>query len=208
MASITLTKAGRLQERIRAALRELRLVPHVAIGIFAPEPAARVEHEATTLRENLHVLTRLLAILAKMRAATGRANAESGIGDLLAEKAGLEEELALLIKLIPERGERPDAGDLDAYLGRRQRPSLRRHKGEIEAQVRAMRVRYEQAEPGETTIMVPLLDDTHAERLRERIVACRRRLEEIGDRLRELNGSIRVEVDDATLAYLREQEVI
>jgi len=44
--------------------------------------------------------------------------------------------------------------------------------------------------------------------LRERIVACRRRLEEIGDRLRELNNNVRIEIDDTSLIYLREQEVI
>jgi hypothetical protein len=207
MASFTLTKTARLQERIRAALRELPLLPHVVIGIFALEPLTMVEREAARLRENLDVLTRLLAILAKMRAATGRANAECGIGDLLAEKAGLEEELGLLTKLIPGVG-RADAGDLDGFLGTAQRRSPRRHAGEIEAQLNAMRARFEQAEPGETSVEAPLLDDADAERLRERIVGCRRRLEEIGDRLRELNGSIRVEIDDPTLTYLREQEVI
>jgi hypothetical protein len=208
MASMTLTKAGRLQERIRAALRELPLVPHVAIGIFALEPLTTVEHEAAKLRENLDFLTRILAILAKVRAATGRANAEHGISDLLAEKAGIEEELNLLIRLLPERSAHADPGDFDGILGTAQRPSLRRRAGEIEAQIRAMRARYEQAERSDTTIDAPLLNDADAERLRERIVACRRRLEEIGDRLRELNGSIRVEIDDATLTYLREQEVI
>jgi hypothetical protein len=208
MASLTLTKAGRLQERIRAALRELPIVPRIAIGIFASEPATAVEREATRLRGNLDVLTRLLAILVKLRASAGRANSECGIGDLLAEKAGLEEELSLLTKLIPELGRHADAGDLDGLLGRVQQPSLRRHAGEIEAQVTAMRARYEQAERSVTTVDAPLLDDTDAARVRERIVACRRRLEEIGDRLRELNGSVRVEVDDTALTYLREQDVI
>lgn len=208
MASLTLTKAGRLQERIRAALRELPLAPRIAIGIFALEPAAAVEREAANLRDSLDVLTRLLAILVSVRAAAGRANSACGIGDLLAEKAGIEEELSLLTKLIPELGRRADAGDLDEVLGTAQRPARRRHAGEIEAQITAMRARYEQAERGVTTVDAPLLDDSDAKRVRERIVACRRRLEEIGDRLRELNGSVRVEIDDAALAYLREQEVI
>ena len=39
-------------------------------------------------------------------------------------------------------------------------------------------------------------------------MACRRRLEEIGDRLRELNNNVRIEIDDTSLIYLREQEVI
>lgn len=208
MASLTLTKAGRLQERIRAALRELHLAPRIAVGIFALEPSAAVEREATKLRENLDVLTRLLAILVKVRAAAGRANTECGISDLLAEKAGIEEELSLLTKLIPELGPRAEAGDLDGFLDRAPRPLLRRHVGEIEAQVTAMRARYEQAERSVTTVDAPLLDDTDVKRVRERIVVCRRRLEEIGDRQRELNGSVRVEIDDAALTYLREQEVI
>ncbi|HUA76626.1 MAG TPA: hypothetical protein VMA86_03075 [Acetobacteraceae bacterium] len=177
------------------------------MSIFASEPSTTIEHEAARLRENLDVLTRLLAVLAKVRAATGRANAECGIGDLLAEKAGLQEGLGLLTNLIPRAG-RTDAGDLDGFLGRAQRPSLRRHAGEIETQISAMRARYGQAEGSDTTIEVPLLNDADAKRLRERIVACRRRLEEIGDRLRELNGSVRIEVDDATLVYLREQQII
>jgi hypothetical protein len=207
MASLTLVKAARLQERIRAALRELPLVPHVAIGVFAPEPAAEVEREAARLRQALDVLARLVAILAQLRAATGRANAAHGIGDLLAEKAGLDEEVSLLMKLIREAG-RAAAEDLYDFLGRAQRPSLRRHAGEIEAQTRAMRARYEQADRSQTTVEAPLLDDADADRLRERIVARRRRLDEIGDRLRELNSNVRVEVDDAALAYLREREVI
>jgi hypothetical protein len=36
-----------------------------------------------------------VTILAKVRAATGRANAERGIGDLLAEKAGFEQKMGL-----------------------------------------------------------------------------------------------------------------
>jgi len=206
MASITLTKAGRLQDRIRAALRELPLTSQVEIGIFAPDPAATVEREARRLRGNLEILARLLAILAKVRGATGRANVECGIGELLAEKAGIDEELKFLVKLIPERAGLADAGDLDGFLGTA--PSLHRQAGEIEAQIRAMRARYEQAERSATTVEAPLLDEADAERLRERIVACRRRREDIGDRLRELNGSIRVEIDDAALDYLRAQDVI
>jgi hypothetical protein len=205
MGSLTLTKASRVQERIRAAVRGLPLATHVTLGIFAPDPAAAVEREAAKLRQDLDVLARLLSILAQLRAATGRANAQCGIADLLAEKAALEEELSLLTKLRPGP---VDAGDFDADLVGGRRPFLRRHGGEIEAQISAMRVRYEHAERGQTTIEAPLLDDADAERLRERLLARRRRLEEIGDQLREINGRIRIEIDDDALVYLRERAVI
>jgi len=205
MASLTLTKASRLQERIRAAVRGLPLTTHVAVGIFAPEPAAAVEREAAKLRQDLDVLARLLSILAQLRAATGRANAQCGIADLLAEKAAIEEEVSLLTKLRPGP---VDTGDFDADLGGGRRPFPRRHGDEIEAQVSAMRARYEHAERSQTTFEAPLLDDADVERLRERVVARWRRLEEIGDQLRELNGRLRIEIDDDALVYLRERAVI
>jgi len=71
-----------------------------------------------------------------------------------------------------------------------------------------MRVRYEHAERSQTTFEAPLLDDAGVERLRERLLARRRRLEEIGDELREINGRVRIEIDDDALTYLRERTVI
>jgi hypothetical protein len=206
MASLTLTRASRLQERIRAAVRDLPLTAYATLSIFAPDPAVAVEREAARLREDVDVLARLLSILAQLRAATGRANAQHGVADLLAEKAAVDEEVSLLIKLIPGQ---VAPGDFDELVGgARQQRFLRRHPGEIEAQVSAMRARYEQTERSQTTIEAPLLDGAEAARLRERLVARRRRLEEIGDQLREMNGRVRIEIDDDALAYLREREVI
>jgi hypothetical protein len=194
MTSLTLTTAGRLQERLRAALRELPLGTHLVLNIFAQEPEAVVEREATRLRNDLDVLECLLSILASLRAAVGKANAQCGIGDLLAEKAAIEEEMKLLEDF--------------AGFGLEDRYSLVRHAGELEQQARALRARYEQAEEGETQIRAPLLDEADLERLNARRLARRRRLEEIGDRLRELNGNTLVEIDSGALAYLREKGVI
>jgi hypothetical protein len=205
MASLTLTKSSRLQERIRAAVRDLPLTTHVTLGIFAPEPAAAVEREATRLREDVDVLARLLSILAQLRAATGRANAQHGVVDLLAEKAAIDEEVGLLVKLIPGQ---VATENFDELLGGARHRFPRRHAGEIEAQVSAMRARYEHAERSQTTVEAPLLDGADAARLRERLVARRRRLEEIGDQLREINGRVRIEIDDDALAYLHEREVM
>jgi hypothetical protein len=205
MASLTLTKASRLQDLIRAAVRDLPLTTHVTLGIFAPEPATAVEREAARLREDVDVLARLLSILAQLRAATGRANAQHGVADLLAEKAAIGEELGLLIKLIPGQAA---TGDFDELLGGARQRFPHRHAGEIEALVSAMRARYEHAEGSQTTVEAPLLDGAEAARLRKRLVARRRRLEEIGDQLREINGRVGIEIDDDALAYLREREVM
>jgi hypothetical protein len=205
MASLTLTKSSRIQEQIRAAVRDLPLTTRATVGIFALEPAAAIEREAARLREDVDVLARLLSILAQLRAATGRANAQHGVADLLAEKAAIDEEVSLLKKLI--RGQAA-SGDFDELLGGARQRFPHRHAGEIEAQVSAMRARYEHAERSQTTFEAPLLDGAEAARLRERLVARQRRLEEIGDQLREINGRVRIEIDDDALAYLREREVI
>jgi hypothetical protein len=205
MADLALTKASRLQDRIRAAVRDLPLTTHVTLGIFAPEPAAAVEREAARLREDVDVLAHLLSILAQLRAATSRANAQHGVTDLLAEKAAIDEEVGLLIKLIPGQAA---TREFDELLGGARQRFPRRHAGEMEAHVSAMRARYEHTERSQTTFEAPLLDDAEAVRLREQLVARRRRLEEIGDQLREINGRVRIEIDDDALAYLREREVM
>jgi len=55
---------------------------------------------------------------------------------------------------------------------------------------------------------MPLLEEADTERVRARVVACRRRLEAVGDRLRELNSDAVVEIKDEALAYLRDRGVI
>ena len=102
--------------------------------------------------------------------------------------------MTLISKLIPQvSGSALE--ELDRLYRARQ-PLVRRYAGEVEQEVRAMRARYEHADGRETTIAAPLLDDAEAERLRSRLVACRRRLEEIGDSLRELNSTVVIEVND------------
>jgi hypothetical protein len=208
MATLTLAKANRLQDRIRAAVRSLPLKAFVTINIFAPEPEASVERAAARLREDVNALERLLAILASVRAATGRANTGCGINELLAERAAFAEEISLLSRLVPAQAALAGPADLRGAFDAANGPLLRGHPGEVADQVAAMRVRYEHAEGGETTLDASLLDDAEANRLSARIVARRRHLEEIGDQLRELNGSVLIELDDASLAYLRGQGVI
>jgi hypothetical protein len=204
MATLTLTKSSRLQERIRAAIPGLQLAPTATLGIFATDPDAAVEQAAGRLRADLDVLRRLLSILASLRAAIGRANAACGITQLLAERASVQEEMALVSKLIPEGS--PE--EFDGLYRAPRLPLVRRSAGEIEQEIRAMRARYEHADERKTTIAAPLLDDAEAERLRSRLVACRRRLEEIGDRLRELNSTVVIEFDDEALAYLQQRGII
>jgi len=72
MATMSLTKAARLQDRIRMAIRETPIRGHLALGIFVPDPAAELEQEAERLRQNLDLVARLLSILAEVRTISAR----------------------------------------------------------------------------------------------------------------------------------------
>jgi hypothetical protein len=208
MATMSLTKAARLQDRIRMAIRETPIRGHLALGIFVPDPAAELEQEAERLRQNLDLVARLLSILAEVRTIIGKANAQSGISQLLAEKSAIEEELKLVASLLPAEEIGGSDDGTETWRRAPRRTSFRRRAGEVEDEIRAMRARYEQAEGGETTAWVPLLEEADTERVRARVVACRRRLEAVGDRLRELNSDAVVEIKDEAIAYLRDRGVI
>lgn len=199
MPTLTLSKSARLQQKIRAALATLPLEPQAAISIFSPDPAVELKSRAARLDEHIWTMERLLAILARLRGAAGKANGERGIAALLAEKAAREETIALLTKPLPRSGQMTRLFEM---------PFLARDKVALDEQLRAMRARYESADAGETIVTLGLLDETAVVAIEVKIVAARRRLEEIGERLRELNGSVLIEVDDEMLADLRAAAVI
>ena len=198
MTMITLTKAARLQESLRRRLAAVRLSAETTLPIYMADPAAETRRRAGALSADIDRVDRLLTILAEIRAAVGTANAECGIAALLAEKAGLEERIKLFSALLPEAGK-----------SRLYAPQPVFRDGEtIADQVRAMRARYEAGEGSDDALETALLDETAAASLRDRVAAAQRRLEAIGDRLRELNGSARITVADEILDWLRGERVI
>ena len=198
MAMITLTKAGRLQDSVRRVLGTLTFRGETTVSIFVADPRAEIARRAAALAADIERADRLLSILAEIRALVGTANAESGIAALLAERAGLEERIRLFSALLPKSREGSLFGP----------PPVPRDAETVTEQMRAMRARFEAAEGGDDALETSLLDDAALATLRERIAAARRRLEEVGDRLRELNGSARIAVADDILDWLRGETVI
>jgi hypothetical protein len=199
MAMITLSKAARLQESIRRKIGTLPLRAATSLLIFVADTRGEVDRRAAALAADIGRVDRLLSILGEIRAVAGTANAESGIAALLAEKAGMEERVKLLGALLPTAAREPRHFAPQTIL---------RDADTIAEQVRAMRARYETGEGEDDTIETSLLDEPAAAALRERVVAAQRRLEDIGDRLRELNTSVRIEIADDVLAWLRSENVI
>jgi hypothetical protein len=198
MTMITLAKAARLQESLRRKLATLRLSGETTLPIFMTDPAAETGRRAGALTADIDRVDRLLTVLAEIRAAVGAANTECGISALLAEGAGMAERIKLFSALLPGRG--------NSRLFTPQ--TVFRDDETIADQVRVMRVRYEAGEGGQDTLHTALLDETAIAALRDRVSDAQRRLEAIGDRLRELNGSARITVADEILDWLRREHVI
>jgi hypothetical protein len=198
MAMITLNKASRLQESLRRKLTTLPLKAETTLSIFSAGPAAEIARRAGMLAADIDRADRLLTILADVRASVGQANAESGIASLLAEKAGVDERIKLFSALLPGPGKSRIFGPVPVF----------RDSGTIAEQVSSMRVRYEAGEGGEDTLDTPLLDETALATLGERIAALQRRLEEIGDQLRERNSAARISIADDVIEWLRGEQVI
>lgn len=209
MAMLTLHRAGRVQEQIGSRVRRMEFAAQTRLSIFSSDPDAEVERRARELRDDMTQLQSLESVRATLRAAIARQNAETGISALLAEKAVLEEQVALLSRLLERK-----ISDFEAWAvtpRRRRVQASRAERGQVALaeQIAATRARFEAGEgTEETEILVALIDGALEQEVRLRILEQRRRLDEISDALRALNSSATIELADDALENLRREAVV
>lgn len=209
MATLTLHRAGRIQEQIGSRIRRMEVEAQTRLSIFSSDPDAEVERRARELRDDIARLQRLGSVRATLRAEVARQNAETGISALLAEKAALEEQVALLSPLLDRQI--PDCEAWAVTRRRRRVPASSAKRGQVALaeQIAATRSRFEAGEgTEETEILVSLIDEALEQDLRLRILEQRRRLDEISDRLRALNSAATIELADDALDYLQREAVV
>jgi uncharacterized coiled-coil protein SlyX len=202
MADVTLHRAGRFVEAVRAAIGRIEFAATARISIFG-EPMVELGRQSTVLSGDIDKLERLLAIQARIRSAVGRANAELGIDDLLAEKAAAEEWIKLVSPLVAKGA----SNDVARVLMRRH-PADPADVASLEARATAMRTRFAAADGQvESAIDVRLFDDDATVALSKRIAERRRDIERLSDRLREINARP-VALDQQDLDDLASADVI
>jgi len=203
MAELTLHRAGRTLEAIRAAVGRIELDTTAKLSIFG-EPVEELGRKSQSLLSEIDRHEKLLAVQSRIRAAVGRTNAELGIADLLAEKAAHEEWIKLVAPVTPN-GSAKTA--ITSYARRRAQEDVT-DAASMEARAKAMRERYaaSDADVG-ASIDVRLLDDAATAALSRRVAERRREVERLSDRLRELNARA-IHLDDGDLAYLKSEDVI
>lgn len=203
MADITLHRAGRILEAIRAAVGGVELGTTAKVSIFG-EPVAELARKTAGLASDIDKIERLLSVQSRIRATVGRANAELGISDLLAEKAAADEWIKLVSPLVSRSSGK--AAGLD-YVMRRSRGDAT-DPANLEARAKAMRERYAASDAEvDAAIETRVLDQDAAAGLAKRIAQRRREVELLSDRLRTLNART-VVLDEADLEYLTSQDVI
>jgi hypothetical protein len=208
MATITLSRAHRIEERIRAALKRTELKPTVAVSAFEADPHARIQLARADLARRAIFVGDLLAVLARIRSAVAAANVESGISALLAEKAALEETNKIVGPLVEAPAE---TSDPDIFSRRETaRPEVVPDQAEALTEfLKATRERFRQADRGESSITILLHDPQAATAaFGPGMVARRRRIEDIGDQLRHLNAATQITVADADMEFLRTNDVV
>lgn len=170
----TLRQAARLAEEIAARIRVLSPPLETLLGADETAPAAAVARAREKARAQEADVRALEDVLVAIRQAVGRANAEAGISDLLAERAALGGRIA---RLEARAKARPYAGaaQADAALA------------DLRAQRAASRFG-----GAEASIAVPIWDAEEVAEAEREALACRRRLAAVGDLLAERNAGRRI----------------
>ncbi len=213
MASITLHRASRILDSIAKAQKVDEPKPSVKLSIFSPNLQAEVERiEADTNRavERIGMLNDCKAVI---RAAVGIANAETGISTLLARKAAIEANIASLESLPGVSTAKAEPEDeMAMYRRRRAKPAPMAVivPETVLATATAMRGRFEGAvgETGASEIEVGTVTAAGAAAYRKQVVAYRRELDAIADRLRAANASTLIEVSDVHMDWLTTHDVV
>jgi len=205
MTEVTLHRAGRVLEAIRAAVGAIDLTATAKISIFG-DPASELARKTAALEGEFAKLDRLLEVQARIRGVVGRSNVERGIADLLAKKAAAEEWIKLVSPLVTKPSGRPSA--LEVYSRRAGAAAEPTEATQLSATAAALRKRFEasDADVG-ASLETKLLDEAAINALKKRIGERRREIELLSARLRTANeGS--VEIDDADIKYLTSIDVI
>lgn len=192
MLEITLLRAARLQSAIKEALKALEIKPRVNVSIFA-DIAATVEAERARLTDTRARQERLIAALFDIRRATGRANLEAGIGDVLADQAENElriETLAALASAKPNEG-------LEVNLKRAERLQKREDAPTTFGRQAATE-----------TFDLGILGEEEVEAFRVQLLELKKGRSDLKDRLAELNAGTKLELSDGTVATLKAEHLL
>lgn len=207
MTTVTLRKAHDFERSLNEAAKRFQFNRTIEVSIHRDETVADLVAAAqTTLRSNLASAVSLVQAAHNIRAAISTANADSGINDLLSEKAALEAEEKIIAAVV---------NGADQQVGRGRHRTDYELDGAAEVavaqkQLEALRVRAASAERfhGAETVTVRVLDAAAIEGLSGDLATIQLRKKAIADELLGLNMATKVTLTSDTVALLKQFKLL
>jgi hypothetical protein len=175
-----------------------------------------VSDARSQLLSDLVTLNRLLSFRTRLRTIVAQANAEHGISRLLAEKAGLEDEISVLEAMPGVARRQPEREENDAFGLRRRRNKTYSQLRPLDmvslkSQIEASRNRFS-AVSGEDSVVLEvetsLLTPADINEQRAKVAVLRRNLDRVVEELRSINARTSIEVDGREIEWLESIQVI
>jgi hypothetical protein len=185
---ITLRKANALQTAIVEAVAALELGTEVAINEFE-RPTAKIDEAQSKFSENLATRAKLQTSQYEIRRKVARANAESGINDLLADVAMTEKDIALYTRLSKTR----PSLENDVIVGK-----LGKIKGRSEDQFYGR----------EDVVQTSIFNESAINDFKETLASLKKQKVILQDNLLELNVSTVIDLTDETEKVLSEAGIL
>lgn len=207
MTTVTLRKAHDFERSLNEAAKRFQFNRTIEVSIHRDETVADLVAAAqTTLRSNLASAVSLVQAAHSIRASISTANADSGINDLLSEKAALEAEEKIIAAVV---------NGADQQVGRGRHRTDYELDGAAEVavaqkQLEALRVRAASAERfhGAETVTVRVLDTAAIEGLSGDLATIQLRKKAIADELLGLNMATKVTLTSETVALLKQFKLL
>lgn len=208
MTTVTLRKAHDFERSLNEAAKRFQFNRTIEVSIHRDETVADLVATAqTTLRSNLASAVSLVRAAHSIRSSISTANAESGINDLLSEKAALEAEEKIIGQVV-------NGADAQVGRGRHRTPDYEldgaAEVAVAQKQLEALRVRAATAERfhGAETVTVRVLDAAAIEGLSGDLANIQLRKKAIADELLGLNMATKVTLNSETVALLKQFKLL
>lgn len=190
---INLRKAGALIAEVKSAAKAITAETSVNINLYSENIERDVEAARVRLLKNIERRTGLEKAYAELRGAVGRANAASGISDLLAQDAYLETQEGFL-RAVAATVKREDDTTVRQMVEARRKSSEGNTRNSIYGYDANLAL----------SVLTALDIETYELTVRE----VRKTRRELKDRTVELNVRTEIEVPSAVESVLREEGLI
>ncbi len=190
---INLRKANAIQSEIRRAIGQVNAKDSIAVSEFVSDVEATISKAALEFRQSLDRKEALNKALFQIRAAVGRANAQSGINDTLAEIQLIDARIAIK-NVIASATLKKDISEINARI-------VKLKQAQTSERMSLYGDRYNNVDTG-------VVSEADVSVAKAELKALKRERQGLNDKLLQLNVNTLIDLTDATKVTLQEEGLI